>query len=185
MRRLQLARRGAIAALLISVACSGPPLSGPLAFGVDQQFATLDNNQDDGEFPAPGGLAIYLVGLPGGLENSCSSLILLPISDGPPLFANYVVIGIGLDGGEIVPGTFPIVQSDGGVGAGGATVSYFNVGQGAAGGLGNGWNRGPGVGGSVVLRSAGATVAGSFTTTVLGQNLSGNFNADFCKVVPP
>ena len=161
--------------ILALAACSPNSLSGPLAFPVSGEFATIGTWGGAPPFSPPttgdAGIGVYLLGAPEG--SSCSFYFVGEGANGNPFLQfDRVLIGIPLGSSQLGVGTFAIV-SPSNQGPGSATVSYFTA---DGGGLGA-----TGVGGSVTLTDVGVTVSGSFETTIGGTDLYGSFSAPVCN----
>lgn len=182
----------AVAVLVFAACASTPnPLSGPLAFPVNAQFATVTPAQP-GQFPKPVVAVVYLVDEPYEV-NSCRDYVTSCLT-GDPVDLDFVSVGVSTwDGGPVGPGTYaiespfgPDVPADAGTGSaapsdagpGYASVSYVILGD-----AGPGSPVG-GIGGTVTLTQVGSTWTGSFSTTVGGVTLSGTFSAGVCPVAP-
>ncbi len=165
--------RAVVGALVLS-ACSPNSLSGPLAFPVNGEFATVGTTTDlpfAPPFPdGTAGVGVFLVGL--ALDGNCSFYFFGEGANGGPILQfDRVLIGVSPDssGDQAAPGTYPVLDpSDAGPSS---AVIWFATAAGAG---------ASGVGGSVTLTHVADIVAGSFSTTVEGTSLSGSFSASVC-----
>jgi hypothetical protein len=164
--RTMLGRLGLLA--LAAAGCGSPSgpavLHGALAFPVvrvdESPSPVVGEGSPDGGWPG-----IYL---------EISGVCL--ITDGEFQPAGSVMVFLQLwnpDGGPIVAGTWPLIESSADPRSGSASLYYRDLPDGPQDPRAGQWQ---GMGGSVTFTEVGPVYAGSFTTTINGQGLSGSFS---------
>jgi hypothetical protein len=167
MRVHSVAAAGGVLAL---AACSPNSLSGPLAFSVNTAFATPGLGPAIPAFP--GATGIYLLDQ-AYTASGCDAYFLE--DNGGVTELAQVVIGVAPpDGGQVSAGTFEVQGESVAPSARTAQVSYLDPAD-----IDGGWAFG--VGGSITLTEAGPTYAGSFSTTINGEKISGDFSVPSCN----